>query len=163
MVQKDKKWGIFDIKGNSILPVEFDEFGCTSSGVKDISTNALLIIPRVEGIVVCKDKKYGIYSSEGKELFPVVLDAVYSTTSAGIDAYYMMYDGIRYSALEKINQYTTSREQNNTVNTNVQNNVQNNMQIEPEQLQPEQVQPEQIQQEQLETGIIDEGQTDNIQ
>lgn len=126
-VQKDKKWGIFDVNGNNILPVTYDELGCTSSGVKDKTTNPLLIIPRVEGIVVGLNKKYGVYSSEGKELFPIVLDSIYSTVSSGIDTYFMMYDGIEYGALEMINRYVTRNEQNNTVNTNIQNNSVNDI------------------------------------
>ena len=137
-VQKDKKWGLFDLKGRNIIPVEYDTLGCTSSGVKDKTTNNLLIISKgsIEGIVVGKDKKYGVYSSDGKVLFPIVLDSLYSTTSSGIDEYYMMFNGITYNALEQINKYVSN---NSSSSTQENNNIEQNTQEETVQ---EETQPE---------------------
>lgn len=99
-VCQNKKWGLFDINGNMIVPVEFDELGYTAGSTGSLSgksVNNLLVIPNYKAIVLGKqiDKttQYGIYNYLGKELVPCRLDNAYSIVSAGVNTYYMEYQG----------------------------------------------------------------------
>lgn len=99
-VYQNKKWGLFDIKGNNIVPIEFDELGYTKGSSGSLSgkaVNNLLVIPNYKAIVLGKkiDKEtlYGIYSNEGKEFVPCRLTNAYSVISSGVSTYYMEYQG----------------------------------------------------------------------
>ena len=89
-VQRDKKWGFYDKTGKQIVPIEYDQLGCTSGTQNSTTTNNILTIPKYEAIIVCKDKKYGIIDLTGKVLIPCVLDSVYSITVEGQETYYMV-------------------------------------------------------------------------
>lgn len=90
-VMRDEKWGIIDVKGNQILPLEFDSLGYISGTRKGSSENNLIIIPDIEGIVVCKNEKYGIVNSTGKLIAPYAFDRIYSITMSGKDTFYLTY------------------------------------------------------------------------
>lgn len=107
-VRQDKNWGLFDIKGEIIVPIEFDRLGYTggSKTLSDKSVNNILVIPNYKAIVLGKELemknenggvnreiKYAIYSNVGKELVPCALDSTYSVVNAGINTYYMEYQG----------------------------------------------------------------------
>lgn len=99
-VYQNKKWGLFNTKGKVILPVEFDEIGSTSGSSENSNVNNVLIIPSYKAIVMGKvtdtskvTKQYAVYNNEGKEFIPCRLDKVYSITSAGVDKYYMEFQG----------------------------------------------------------------------
>lgn len=112
-VKRDEKWGLFDIRGNLILPIEYVSLGCISQTSSNRTLNNILIVPEVEGIVVCrefeensrKQEYYGIYSSRGRELVPPALETVYSITSSGQDEYTMIYKGTSYDVIEYIKEY----------------------------------------------------------
>lgn len=109
-VNRDKKWGLFDKKGQRITQLEYDEFGCIAGTQSGKTNNNLLVIPKYEGIVVRKDKKYGIINSTGEELVPCVLDSVYSVTSAGQDSYYMVQGDKIIDVLEYIEKFVIQSE-----------------------------------------------------
>ena len=90
-VQRDKKWGLYDKTGKQILPIEYEQLGCTSSTQNVTTSNSsVLTLHDYEAIIVYKDKKYGIIDATGKVLIPCVLDSVYSITAEGKESYYMV-------------------------------------------------------------------------
>ncbi len=122
-VMKNNKWGVFDKEGNLIIDTVYDGLGYIGSTKKDNAVNNLLIIPSIEGIVVCQNEKYGIINSRGKFVAPVSFDRIYSVTNLGSDKVYLEY-GDQTIELEdylKLNgQSTGSTEDadtNNTVDT----------------------------------------------
>lgn len=125
-VMKNEKWGLFDKNGNQLLETTYDSLGYIAGTQKDSVGNNLLIIPEIEGIVICKDEKYGIISSTGKFLAPCSFDKIYSITNLGEDTYYLTYgtQTITLEDYQKLNnqQTTTPQEipQEPTTNTVVQ-------------------------------------------
>ena len=130
-------WGIFDISGKQILPVEYDTMGCILGTQSNKINNNVLIIPEYEAIVVGKGNKYGIVSSLGKEYVPIILDSVYSITTSGEDKYYMTFTiqqeengkivdkQENYDIEQYFNEHVIQKPQNNQVNSN-QNNTSTN-------------------------------------
>lgn len=124
-VKQNGKWGLYDIRGNLILPIDYIDLGCISKTSSDRTLNNILIIPEVEGIVVCKqfeiDSKkleyYGIVNSRGKELVPVALDTVYSITVSGQEEYTMINNGNSYDVIEYIKEQVLSQEDITNTNT----------------------------------------------
>lgn len=121
-VAQNGKWGLYDIRGNLILPVEYVSLGCISKTSTDKSLNNILIIPEIEGIVICKQyeinsKKmelYGIVNSSGKELIPPYLETVYSITVSGKEEYTMINGGNSYNVIEAVQQIKQEEVQNST-------------------------------------------------
>lgn len=130
-VMKGKKWGAFDINGNQIIETVYDSFGCINSSQKDTTKNNVLIIPEVEGIVVCRDNKYGIIDATGKYIAPCAFNSIYSITNLGQDTYYLDYNGqqITISDYIKLNQSQENTQSNttNTIQTNSTNTVENSV------------------------------------
>lgn len=99
-VCQNKKWGMFDKTGKMIMPLEWDYMGYTG-GVKDKNVNNVLIIPSYKAIVVGKEKEldkkkikeYAIYDFKGEQIIPCRLSNVYFITNAGVNTYYMEYEG----------------------------------------------------------------------
>lgn len=130
-VKKGNLWGIFDKNGRQILPIEYEDLGC-SAGAGSSTTqtaNNILLIPDYKGIVVKKDNLYGVKDFEGKELIPIALKTVYSTISAGEETYYMIYNDQVMNVITYIKTYVikdTNQSNENTLNTNNNtNNVDN--------------------------------------
>ena len=134
-VKVNNKWGIFDKTGRQILSIEYDDLGCSvGAGSSETQTvNNILLIPEYDGIVVRKGDLYGIVDSKGKELLPIVLESIYSTTSAGKETYYMIYNDQIMNVITYIETYvrpttennsTTQNNTDNTNNTNTGNNTQ---------------------------------------
>lgn len=117
-VKQNGRWGLFNIKGEVILPIEYISLGCISKTSSDRSLNNILVIPEIEGIVICKEfqvesKKmelYGIVNSRGKELVEVCLDTVYSVTVSGKDEYTMVNAGNSIDVIEYVKQKGRSEE-----------------------------------------------------
>lgn len=110
-VLRDKKWGLYDIKGNQILPLEYDSMGCVARTSTSSSLNTVLIIPQIEGIVVGKDFQddnnrkttyYGVFSSRGRELIPVWMETIYSVISSGQEKYTMVNMGKDFDIIDYI-------------------------------------------------------------
>ena len=98
-VKQNGKWGLCDINGNIILPIEYAGIGCSNvpSGA-----NNVVIHPLLKVIVVAKNYEiesqkgrketitlYGIYNYLGKEVVPAGLQNVYSTITNGRTEYKM--------------------------------------------------------------------------
>lgn len=122
-VMKAKKWGAFDINGNPIIPTNFDSFGCINSTQKDPSRNNVIIIPEVEGIVVCQNGKYGIIDARGKYIAPCAFDSIYSITNLGEDTYYLEYNGQQITISDYVKLNEPQSDDQNTTNTIQQNNT----------------------------------------
>lgn len=92
--KRGDKWGLFSIEGELISGFEWDEFGFIAN--KDNRSNSdnsknILLVPSMEGIVVCKDGKYGIIDLDGKILAVPEFDKIYSETIGGKEKYYLQY------------------------------------------------------------------------
>ena len=137
-VKKGDLWGIFDKNGRQILPIEYEDLGC-SAGAGSSTTqtaNNILLLPEYKGIVVKKDNLYGMKDFEGKDLLPIALKTIYSTISAGEETYYMIYNEQVMNVITYIqtyvkpstNQPSTNQPSNNqnTNNTNSATNEINN-------------------------------------
>lgn len=135
-VKQNGKWGMYDKKGNLIVPIEYNGIGCITN--KNTSNN-VLIIPDIKGIVVAKEyeleknKKvtlYGIVNYLGKELVPAALETVYSTVTNGREEYSMTNNGTTYNVIEYIYEHNLQKlnEEENTQENNV-NEVQNNTEV----------------------------------
>lgn len=98
-VEKEGKYGLYDIKGNLVLDKIYDGFGyktrskVTSSG----SEQSVLLIPSyvgINGIVVNLNDAYGIYDINAESLIlPTVFEKIYSITESGQKTYYVYYNG----------------------------------------------------------------------
>lgn len=133
-VKRNNQWGIFDKTGRQILPVEYEELGCSAgsatssggSGNQVVNANNVLLIPEYEGIVVKKGGLYGIVNSEGKELIPIALQSVYSTTSAGEETYYMIYQNNTMNVINYIKKNVIKPNEENSPNVGQNNNTTEN-------------------------------------
>lgn len=134
-VCQNKKWGMFDKTGKMIMPLEWDDMGY-SGGVKDKNVNNVLIIPSYKAIVVGKEKEidrkktkeYAIYDFQGNQIIPCALSNVYFITNAGVNTYYMEYQGHTLD-VEKYIEAQYEREGKNkptdTISTGTSNSVTN--------------------------------------
>ena len=107
-VMKNNKWGIFDIKGDLIVSNVYDNLGYIEGARKESATNNLLLIPEIQGIVVCRENKYGIVNSTGKTLVTPVCDKIYGSKNLGVNIYYVEYNGNTY----ELNQFLKTMVQN---------------------------------------------------
>lgn len=95
-VRRNNLWGLIDINGNQILPIEYDGIGSVANKQSDSRASDVLIIPEINGIVVEKDevnensrvKKYGVVKSDGSVIYNIVIDSIYSITEQGKTTYY---------------------------------------------------------------------------
>lgn len=95
-VKRNNLWGLLDINGNQILPIEYDGIGCKADTSKESRYSDVIIIPEIEGIVVEKDevngnskiKKYGVIKPDGSGFINIVIDSIYSITNQGETTYY---------------------------------------------------------------------------
>lgn len=118
-VEKEGKFGLYDIEGNRLLDSVYDGFGyktpikSTSSG----SEQSALLIPSyvgINGIVVNYDDKYGIFdATTGGLILPTVFDKIYSIKREGERTYYISYNGAEL----ELSQYLKDNNLNN-VNEN---------------------------------------------
>lgn len=92
-VKKSNKWELLDLNGNTVLPAEYDDFGCKSNTSKNALAKSLLIIPEYEAIVVNRDKQYGLFNMSGKELIPALVTDMYVINSSGENKYYLTWQG----------------------------------------------------------------------
>ena len=127
---------MFDISGNMILPLEYDAIGYSSGATGNLSgkvVNNLLMVPTYKAIVFGKDfvvqdgsstkkvRRYGMYDNKGNELIKVALDNAYFVVSAGVNTYYMQYNGTtlnveEYLAAQEQRQKTQSPQANTRSN-----------------------------------------------
>ena len=113
-VEQNGNWGLYDIRGNIILPLQYSGIGCTNvpSGANNVA-----IVPILKVITVAKDYEiddgrgrttkltlYGIVNYLGKEVIPAGLQSVYSTVTNGRTEYRMKdyTSGSEYNLIEWI-------------------------------------------------------------
>lgn len=110
--QRDGKWGLLNINGKVSLPLEYDSLGCTKGTSITKTENNLLIVPDVQGIVVCKNGLYGLMTPNGSKLVPTSLTEMYKVTNSGVNTYYMTYNEQKINVIDwvkaKANTTTTS-------------------------------------------------------
>lgn len=130
-VKKSNKWGLLDINGSTILPIEYEELGCKSNASKNTQANSLLLIPEYEAVVVTKNKGYGLYNSSGRELIQPLCTDMYTINSSGENKYYLTYQGLTMDIINYlktavgIEPVTGNDDGNNTNNSENTNNEQN--------------------------------------
>ncbi len=96
---RDGKYGLYDVEGNTILPINYDGFGYKVDSRVDTSGNeqSVLIIPStlgISGIVVNFNDLYGIYDvNKEKLVLPCIAEKIYAITRSGKTTYYMQYNG----------------------------------------------------------------------
>ncbi len=91
-VKRNKLWGLYDINGKVIVPVEYEKMGCINGTGSNRTSNNVVIIPQYEAIVMGNtEDKYAIFSSLGRMYVQPVLDSVYSITTSGENKYYMTF------------------------------------------------------------------------
>lgn len=131
-VKRNNLWGLIDLNGNTILPIEYEGLGCSADTAKDSRASDVLVIPEINGIVVEKDerkdnsniRKYGIINSDGKLIINIVLDSIYSITSQGKITYYGTVQNQLIDIVEYLKKQQ-SGEENGTINTENNNTVNN--------------------------------------
>jgi len=137
-VCKEKKWGAFNVNGELVFKLEYDELGynlnsITINGVKE-AVQPLLVIERANGVVVGKANKYGLLNTKGKELVPIAVDGIYGVLGAENEnsKYFMLYNGEELNVIERlikageIKEDEEMQEQNGTENNNIINSSDTN-------------------------------------
>ena len=99
-VMRNNRWGIIDKNGNILIEPIFDSLGYVSGTKKTNSENNLLLIPSIEGIVVCQNGKYGIINSTGRYISTCQFDKIYSVTNLEQNKYYIEYNGDKFTIEE---------------------------------------------------------------
>ena len=131
-VERNGKWGLIDINGNELTPVQYDGFGCDAD-TSDSRYADVLIIPELNGIVVELDevngntrtKKYGVVTSDGNLFINIVLDSIYAVTTQGETTYYATFQGQILDLVDFVRQQQASYEQNNSGSSNETSNTVN--------------------------------------
>lgn len=126
-VKRNNLWGLIDINGNQILPIEYDGIGSVANKQTDSRASDVLIIPDIDGIVVEKDeinqnsriKKYGVVKSDGTLIINIVLDTIYSITSQEKTTY---YGSVQNQIIDLVDFLKQQQAGNNNGTINTQNN-----------------------------------------
>lgn len=123
-VKQNDKWGMFDITGKNILPVEKYGFGCAGSATQT-SQNVLLIPASegAEGIVYSRKTstnkiKYGIIDINGTPRVPDTFDSIYRTISAGEVEYNMLFGNTVLLVSDRMKESSSSGSNSGTIQIN---------------------------------------------
>ncbi len=99
-VERDDKWGLYNVNGEVVLPVEYDSIGCVVSSRQNASSKNAILLEDYEAVIVGKkmneydtNKKYAVYNAQGDQLVDFVLDNVFYITENGKDVYYLQTNG----------------------------------------------------------------------
>ena len=90
-VSLNSKWGFYNIKGEKLTELVYDQVGCTGNSTSNIYN--LLIVPGYNVVVVGKEKKYTLIDTTGAELFNSIVDKMYMKISNGERSYEMETSG----------------------------------------------------------------------
>lgn len=139
-VKKSGKYGLCNLEGDYVLPINFDDLGYKSTASKSSGNEeSILIIPSevgINGIVVNLNDFYGIFDvNEEKLVLPCSYTKIYSITRSGKTTYYVEFNGqqidlqllLRENKLNNIDSEgkfisgNTNNRNNNTTNTNTTN------------------------------------------
>ena len=93
------KYGLYNIKGQEILSINYDRFGYVESDKKtNNKINNTLIIPEevgIRGIVFQLDGLYGIFDVDREKIvLPASQNKIYNIVKDGKKTYYMESDGV---------------------------------------------------------------------
>ena len=89
-LQRNSKWGLYNLKENKLSDFVYDSFGCPTGPVA--RTYGVLQIPEYNIILGEKSKKYNLITAEGKGS-NFIFDSVYISISEGKDKYYAVING----------------------------------------------------------------------
>lgn len=96
-VEKDGKYGLYDLDGNIVLDCVYDGFGYVSpEKASSGNEESALLIPSfvgINGIIVNYNDMYGIYDVNVGLTVPTVFEKIYSRTKNGEITYYVQYNG----------------------------------------------------------------------
>ena len=96
-VEKDGKYGLYDLNGDVVLDCVYDGFGYVSpEKASSGNEESVLLIPSfvgINGIVVNYNDMYGIYDVNVGLTVPTVFEKIYSRTKNGEITYYVQYNG----------------------------------------------------------------------
>lgn len=122
-VMKNNMWGLIDKNGNVLQDTIYDSLGYVNGTRKNISGDNLLVIPSIEGIVVCKDKLYGIVNSTGKLIAPCRFDSIYVVTNLGESKYYLEWTANGNTEKIELEEYLKISRQTEENNAQTNKNV----------------------------------------
>lgn len=135
-VCQNNKWGAFDKKGNLVLNLEYDGFGCMDTTVLINETTKtvqpVITIPKCNGIVVEKEEKYGVLDLTGKELVPIQVESIYSIENIQDEneRYFMLYNGEELNIIERLiiagiieSEKKADEDDKNDLGNTIENNV----------------------------------------
>lgn len=133
-VCKDKKYGLFNIKGERVLDVQYDGIGCElkSININGVSKaiNPAVIIEECNGIVIKNGESYDLFLVEESK-YQKISEAIYYLTSEGNKTYYMLLNGIEYDLIDeliKANVISQKIDTENTISNNtIENTIDNNV------------------------------------
>ncbi len=96
-VEKDNKFGLYNLEGDIVLEAAYDGFGyITTDEESSGKEESVLLIPSyvgINGIVVNYNDMYGIYDVNVGLTVPTVFEKIYSRTRNGETTYYAQYNG----------------------------------------------------------------------
>lgn len=107
-VEKDKKFGLYDVEGNIVLEVNYDQLGYKTSKatISSGSEESVLLIPSyvgINGIVFNYNDLFGIFDANaGRMAYPAVFSKVYAITKNGEKTYYVEFDGQKINLADKL-------------------------------------------------------------
>ena len=89
LVQKDKKYGVIDLKGNVVIYIEYDQIGIDNSkfAQNDIKNKYLLLDTLIP---VQKDKLWGLYDKDGNLVVETKYDSLGYISSNNKTAYNLL-------------------------------------------------------------------------
>lgn len=123
-VEKDGKWGFYDITGNYKLKASYEQIGYKKQESDEASVKDTIVIPKelgVEGIIISLDGRYGVIDTEGKIIIACACSKIYASTSLGETTYY--YEIGRTKAnLEELISQNVNTNQDNTNNNHTEEN-----------------------------------------
>ena len=126
----NNKWGLFDKEGNKITEVEYDNIGCIiDKEMTERVVNNVITVGDTGVVIVSKDGVYGGVNEKSDLLIPLMFDYVYSITSGGETKYYIVYNGVDYSAtdyIDRMKEVLGYEEENNNSEGSVNNDQDNN-------------------------------------
>lgn len=120
VVEKDGKYGFFNLKGENRLAISHEKIGCiadeTSNDDSVLTLDAKIELEDgttgiVKGVVVGRsdlsgDMAYGVYDTVQERLIiPCGCSKIYSVTKNGVTTYYMEFEGNQYEFNSYVEEY----------------------------------------------------------
>ena len=97
-VSLNGKWGFYNIKGEKLTELVYDQVGCTGNSTSNVYN--LLVVPGYNVIVAGKEKKFTLIDTTGTELFNSIVDKMYMKISNGEKSFVMETSGQTLDIIE---------------------------------------------------------------